>query len=298
MFQIDPVSEAEFALRKRHPERTTIYQRHASLGSAYRAVSNGEFDLRYAPGDRCLLDVFPAKDEDAPVLFFVHGGYWRALDKDLVSFIAKPFQAAGITVVMPGYDLAPTVAVPEIVDEIRAAFRWTLDRLAPRQVVVSGHSAGAQLAAMIAMDQAEQGSGPIVGFAGVSGVFDLRNLLTTSINEDLHLTPSSAALASPTLRATSVDLKSPLVPMVSLIGGEETDGFKGWSADLVDVWAERGGQSSLVEVPGATHFSILDQLAAPDSLAHFAIRDLFPDLTLRPAVEIAGAAATKGTSPC
>src|SRR5216683_5458280 len=112
---IDERLEAEFALRQRHPEREEVYDGHRRRSAALRARGDCRLDLRYGAGPRCLLDVFPA-GKDAPVLFFIHGGYWRALNKSDVSFIAEPFQRAGMTVVMPGYDLVPAVRVCDIVE--------------------------------------------------------------------------------------------------------------------------------------------------------------------------------------
>ena len=150
---IDDALEAEYALRTRHPEREKVYDEHLRRSAALRASGNCRLDVRYADGPRCLLDVFSA-GAPAPVLFFIHGGYWRALDKSYVSFIAEPFRDAGVTVVMPSYDLVPAVRVGGIVDQIRAAFAWVVEHLAPERVVVAGHSAGGQLAAMLALDQA------------------------------------------------------------------------------------------------------------------------------------------------
>ncbi len=274
MAMIDKTLEAEFALRRRHPERDTVYSRHRALSEAFRGRADCRLDERYDAGARCLLDVFPA-GEGAPVLFFVHGGYWRALDKSIVSFIAAPFQAAGITVVMPGYDLVPAVRVGDIIDQIRAALRWTCEALAPDRVVVAGHSAGGQLAAMLAIDQAIAGSGPIVGFAGVSGAYDLRPLLLTSINRDLTLTPEEAAEASPLLRLGALREVASLVPFLAAVGGRETDGFKGWSAGLAEAWRARGSEARVLERPGATHFTILDALADPADGVHGAVRTLF-----------------------
>ena len=183
---IDDRLETQYALRKRHPEREEIYRDHQRRSAAMRAAGDCRLDVRYGDGPRCLLDVFPA-GERAPALFFIHGGYWRALDKSYVSFVAEPYRDAGMTVVMPSYDLVPAVRVGGIVDQIRAAFAWTVAHLAPARVVVAGHSAGGQLAAMLALDQAARGGGPIVGLAGISGAFDLRPLLRTSINRDLML---------------------------------------------------------------------------------------------------------------
>jgi arylformamidase len=260
---INDTLEAEFALRKRHPERETIYDDHKRRSAMVRAGSGCLLDQRYGIGARCLLDIFPA-GERAPVLFFIHGGYWRALDKSYVSFIAEAFRDAGLTVVMPGYDLVPTVSVGEIVDQIRAAFNWVIERMAPERVVVAGHSAGGQLAAMLALDQAARGSGPITGLAGVSGVFDLRPLLRTSINIDLMLSAQEAAEASPLLRLNELPPEAALVPLLGIVGGDETQGFKLWTADFVAAWRERGAPAKLTEIPGRNHFTILDALAEPD----------------------------------
>jgi arylformamidase len=260
---IDETLEAEFALRKRHPERDIIYDEHRRRSAIVRAESVCILDQRYAAGPRCLLDIFPAGDR-APVLLFIHGGYWRALDKSYVSFIAEPFRKAGVTVVMPGYDLVPSIRVAGIVEQMRMALDWIVKRLAPERIVVSGHSAGGQLAAMLALDQAVRGEGPIVGLVAISGAFDLRPLLHTSINADLNLSAEEAAEDSPLLRVKALMKEAALVPLLGIVGGDETQGFKRWTADFVAAWAARCAPAKLSEVAGRNHFTILDALAAPD----------------------------------
>jgi arylformamidase len=270
---IDQTLEAEFALRQRHPEREEVYDDHRRRSAALRARGDCRLDLRYGAGPRCLLDVFSA-DKDAPVLFFIHGGYWRALDKSDVSFIAEPFQRAGMTVVMPGYDLVPAVRVGDIVDQARAALAWVIDRIAPQRIVVAGHSAGGQLAAMLALDQAERGSGPIVGLAGISGAFDLRPLLRTSINGDLNLSAEEAESASPLVRLGALRPMAPLVPLLAVVGGDETDGFKQWTADLAIGWRAHGAPATHIEHAGHSHFTILDALVEDEGEIPRAIRSL------------------------
>ncbi len=260
---IDEVLEAQYALRQRHPERGEIYLNHQQRSESFRALKNCELDLRYADGPRCLLDIFPA-GKDAPVLFFVHGGYWRALDKSYVSFIAQPFQSKGITVVLPTYDLAPAVSVHEIVQQLRAAFGWAMRRLRPDRVVVAGHSAGGQLALMLAIDQIVAGAGPIVGVVGISGVYDLRPLLRTSVNNDLGLSADEAAAASPLLRLNKIAEGAKLMPLVGLVGSDETSGFKQWTKELVVAWQARKGSASYDEVVACNHFTVLDELAKID----------------------------------
>jgi arylformamidase len=273
---IDEALEAEFALRRRHPERDEVYDVHRRRSAALRARGDCQLDVRYGAGPRCRLDIFgrarPAGS--ASVLFFIHGGYWRALDKSDVSFIAEPFLRCAMTVVMPTYDLAPAVRVGEIVDQVRAALAWVIEHLAPERIVVSGHSAGGQLAAMLALDQAERGSGPIVGLAGISGAFDLRPLLKTSINTDLALSAAEAEAASPLVRLKRLGANTPLVPLVAAVGGEETQGFKQWTADFVASWGAHKAPARLIEVPDCTHFTILDALAEDDGSLAGAIRGL------------------------
>jgi arylformamidase len=260
---IDTALEAQYALRQRHPEREEVYDDHQRRSAAVRAAGNCRLDVRYGEGPRCLLDIFPAGDR-APVLFFVHGGYWRALDKSYVSFIAEPFRRAGISVVMPGYDLVPAVRVGGIVDQIRAALAWVVEQMAPKRIVVAGHSAGGQLAAMLALDQAARGEGPIVGLMGVSGAFDLRPLLQTSINRDLMMSADEAVEASPLLRLARLPAGATLAPLLGVVGADETKGFKRWTADLVAGWRSHGGAASYCEMIGCNHFTILDRMAEAD----------------------------------
>ena len=198
------------------------------------------------------------------MFFFIHGGYWRALDKSYVSFVAQHYRNAGMTVVMPTYDLAPAVRVSEIVEQTRLAFAWTLAHLRPERVVVSGHSAGGQLAAMLALDQAERGQGRIAGLIGVSGAFDLRPLLKTSINRDLTLSSDEAGKASPLLRLAQLPDGAKLVPLLGVVGDDETAGFKHWTSDLVSGWRAKGGKADYCEIAGSNHFTVLDRIAAAD----------------------------------
>src|SRR5258708_18221545 len=98
---IDETLEAEFALRQRHPEREEVYDGHRQRSAALRARGNCLLDQRYGSGPRCLLDVFPSGD-GAPVLFFIHGGYWRGLPQSGAVVLPAPFPPVGLRVFPPG----------------------------------------------------------------------------------------------------------------------------------------------------------------------------------------------------
>jgi arylformamidase len=110
--------------------------------------------IAYGAHSTETLDIFPANRPGAPVLVFIHGGYWRFLDKFDHSFMALPFQRAGCTVVVPNYALCPAVTVPDIVLQMVRALAWVWRHIAeyggdPSRITVSGHSAGGHLAAML-----------------------------------------------------------------------------------------------------------------------------------------------------
>jgi hypothetical protein len=112
-------------------------------------------DLRYGPRAGETLDVFlPEGHGPWPVHVFVHGGYWRSLDKQDFSFAARGLQPAGVLVAVINYALVPTVDMDELVRQVRASVAWLHRNAAalggdPARLTVSGHSAGGHLVAML-----------------------------------------------------------------------------------------------------------------------------------------------------
>src|SRR5579862_5921863 len=105
---IDPAIEREYALRARHPERGAIYEGFARRSEQLRASVAGFRTLRYAESAPCAIDFFPAPGaRKAPLFIFIHGGYWRALERSNFSFLAAPWIARGAHVALIGYELAP-----------------------------------------------------------------------------------------------------------------------------------------------------------------------------------------------
>jgi arylformamidase len=253
---IDPAIDAEYNIRKRHPESPQHYARYAAESQAARGALSCQLDLRYgeAPGER--IDFFPAAREDAPLFLFIHGGYWRALDKRDFSFIAPPFIAAGIAVALIDYDLTPKVTVETIVVQTQRGIRWAYDSTAltfdRRRLVVGGHSAGGQLTAMALAAEPRL---PIAAGIAISGVFDLVPLIKTNVNEQLTLDETRARALSPTHHP-----RPDRAPDLICVGGAETEGFIAQSRD----YAAMLGRTAKIH-PGLNHYTIMTALADPAS---------------------------------
>ena len=261
-------AEREYNLRAAFPDHPQWFARWAEESAAARARLAARLDLRYGSGSKQTLDLFPAENARGALLF-VHGGYWRALDKSDHSFVAPPLVAAGIGVAVLNYDLCPVVDIARIVEECREAVVW-LRREGARygvpagRLVVSGHSAGGHLAAMlIATDWDALGlPRTLAGGVAISGVFDLEPLIQVSFNTDLRLDAARARALSP----IHMRPREP-VPLLLAAGANETGEFVRQSRLLWERWPEcrPEGASGPLLVPARHHFSVLSELGNADS---------------------------------
>jgi len=268
--------EREYNLRAAFPDHPQWFARWAVDSGAARARLETRLDVRYGGGPKQTMDLFPAANARG-TLMFIHGGYWRALDKSDHSFVAPPFVARGIGVAVINYDLCPQVDIGRIVEECREAVVW-LRREGPRYglvaepLVVSGHSAGGHLAAMlVATDWRARGSpaDAIRGAAAISGVFDLEPLVNVSFNVDLGLDAAHAYLVSPIHLTPRV-----ATPLVIAAGKEETSEFIRQSWLLWERWPEchPPKQRAPLFVEGRHHFSVISDLG--DSASEIARQTL------------------------
>ena len=260
---IDPSTDAEYNIRARHPESPQHYARYAAESAAARGALGGKIDLRYGEAAGETLDFFPAARPRAPLFLFIHGGYWRALDKRDFSFVAPPFVTAGIAVALINYDLCPKVTVETIVAQTQRAIRWAHDNAAlafdRRRLVVGGHSAGGHLTAMALTAEPKL---PIAAGIAISGVFDLVPLIKTNVNEQIELDETRARALSPMHHP-----RPDRAPNLICVGGAETAGFIGQSRD----YAARLGKTAKI-YPGLDHYTIITALADPASELHRDVR--------------------------
>jgi arylformamidase len=259
--------EREYNARAAVPEHKDFFVRWASRSAMARERLSHYADMAYGPGEMHTLDFFPCADPRG-LLVFIHGGYWRSLDKGDFSFIAEPFVSRQVAVAAINYSLCPVVGIPTIVEECGQAVAW-LDKatgrfgLAGKPIVIAGHSAGGHLAAMLhTVDWAAHGvdAKRIRGSAAISGLFDLEPLRHTSMNDDIRLNAETQRAMSPI--HLSPTLGSPLL---LFCGAAESGEFQRQSRLLQAAWPALCREP--VTVPACHHFSIVDHFADLGSTA-------------------------------
>jgi arylformamidase len=273
MPRLDPAwLDSQYNNRARIPEHPQLFERWSRDSAIARDRSSRRLDVAYGPGPAETLDIFPSARDDAPVLFFIHGGYWRALDKRDVSFIGPSFTREGAMVVLPNYALAPTVSIETIALQMVQALAWTWRHAVlyggnPKRIIVAGHSAGGHLAALLLTCRWPQVSPDLPvdllgGGLAISGLFDLEPIRQTPfLQPDLRLTPASVRRLSPAV------LPAPTVPLYATVGGEESEEFLRQNELIRTVWGETS-VPVCEAIPGVNHLSVLDDLLDPHGRLH------------------------------
>jgi arylformamidase len=269
--------DAQYNNRANVPEHPAIFARWAAASAAARAASNAQYDIAYGSGAGETLDLYlpPAAGAGAgaaPVLVYIHGGYWRALDKADFSFVAPSFNADGVLVVVPNYALAPAVSVEHIALQMTAAVAWTWRNAAryggdPGRIVVAGHSAGGHLVSMLLSCRWKQVGEDLPaqllnGGLSISGVYDLEPIRQAPfLQVDLKLTPASVRRLSPAF------FPRPRCPLYTVAGGDESEEFIRQNRLIRDVWGPTA-VPICETVAGKNHMTVLEGLADPAGRLH------------------------------
>lgn len=248
----------------------SAFLEHAIVKSAAAREQYTFRELRYGPGPLATLDVFPAAVANAPIHVFVHGGYWRGLDKRDYSFVAAGLVPQGITTVLMNYDLCPTLSLPDLAAQFRQGLRWVCehaDELGgdPSNITLSGHSAGAHLiATALAADAQARDPLPLAQIRGamlISGIYEVEPVLGITVNEMIRLQPDQVDAMSP-MRHPPVAS----IPLEVLVGGDEPPRWIAQSTDYADLARRQGATCHTQVVPGHHHFSITSLMETPASL--------------------------------
>lgn len=264
--------DRQYNARAAIPEHPQIFARWAAASAAARDALPCETDYYYGPKPSQTLDLFPPKRPGAPLLVFIHGGWWRSLDKRDFSFIAPPFVAAGGAVALINYSLAPQARLEDIVREALAACAWCWRYAGgigadPDRLHVAGHSAGGHLAAMmLAADwrayAADLPSDLFKSGLAVSGVYDLEPVAQAPfLKPDLRLSRRAARKASPVRYRPQRS-----VPLHTAVGEHESAEFHRQTGLLRESWPHCAAAHHTLD--GHNHLTVMDALADPASPLH------------------------------
>jgi arylformamidase len=257
----------EYNNRELFPDHARHFARWAESSARARGTMTCYLDRAYGASPAETLDIFPARKGDGSALVFIHGGYWRSLDKKDFSYLAPAWVDAGVSLVMVNYGLAPAVSVERIVQQMLAASAWLYHHaeeygMDEDRLFVGGHSAGGQLAAMMlaALWPVYDRTLPrdlYKGALAVSGVYDLRPLVQVGwLNGDLRLDEASALKLSPAFLPPATR-----APLCLAVGGLESSEFKRQNALLAQRWKPVLARD--VPMPDRDHFTVIDGLADP-----------------------------------
>jgi arylformamidase len=232
-----------------------------------RAQYSDHLDLRYGPRERNRIDFFKVAEE-GPTLLFIHGGYWQMRAKEVFAIFAGGPMAHGINVAMIGYTLAPDATLDEIVAEIDQGLDFLAEKLPPlgadpNRIVVSGWSAGGHLTSMALAHRHVK-----AGMA-ISGIYDLEPIRYSYLNVKLGLDEAMSRRNSPMTQAGGA-----MKPLALVAGSAELPLLRQQTADFAGHRAKYGLPVTYEEIPGADHFTIMNELISPTGRITTLIRQL------------------------
>jgi acetyl esterase/lipase len=228
------------------------------------AVNPGkiERDIAYGSLPRHQLDIYSPKDvtSETPVLVFFHGGSWQYGSKDDYRFLGTAFAARGIQTVVVNYRLHPEVIFPAFVEDAAKALAYTKAKIANgRPVFIAGHSAGAHIATMVALDPrflAAQGTNVCdvtKGIIGVSGPYEF-----TPIDPEFKLIFPAAIL--PTTKPINF-AATPAPPTLLLHGTADTTVLPSRSTDMAAALRAGGNVVETKFYDGVNHTYIIGAIS-------------------------------------
>ena len=246
-----------------------IVSNHARIITQSSHTVTDEFSCRlnisYGQGKNQKVNIFGEEEtnSDAPLLIYIHGGYWQLFNHQMSAFMAKPIIQNGITFIAVGYDLSPAVSMDEIVQQVINAVNYCLHfafHRNTRSVWLCGHSAGAHLAAMAAMSPKLANRRLLKGCFLFSGIYDLRPLTKTKENYNLKLTEATAWQLSPINFETNFILECKELQMFVVVAEHDSPAFREQSFKYVDGLLNMGLSPVLIDIENKDHFDVVEDL--------------------------------------
>lgn len=265
--------ESQYNLRLGRPDyEETVIPDWIARSEAARASLTCNLDVRYGEGDKQKLDIFVCTEKQAPTLIYFHGGYWQRGDKSIYSFLAKPYNDAGVNVVVAGYDLCPSVTLTQISEQAREAVASVWRRsdefgINRDLITVMGHSAGGHITEMMmATRWSEYGADLPDNLIHAGIPISPLSLLepvrrTVGLNTGIRMDEAEAESQSPMLNHSPVTN----APQLVVVGGAETAEFHRQSQMYYEAFRNNERKMEIYIVPDVDHFDELNVLSNPDS---------------------------------
>jgi arylformamidase len=254
--------DAQYDLRTHFPEAASLYE-----AFCWRESEEAREDLThhlgvpFGPTLAEHVDLYPA-GEGAPVLVYVHGGFWVLRTAREFGFVARGPVSRGVATVVTNYALCPAVTIDEEVRQTRAAVAWAYRNAHefggdPERIHVAGHSAGGHLVGMLLATDWEGDYGlpadVIKGATAISGLFDLAPFPYTFLQPKVQLRWDQVSRNSPILHPPDA-----APPLLVAYGENETDEFKRQSEDFLGAWKEKRLPGERLILSGKNHFDVVD----------------------------------------
>lgn len=261
--------DAEYNVETSVPDLRPYFELFVGESERARRELRCSLDQRFGPTVDEHVDLFPAASPGAPIIAFVHGGYWRRLSSKEFSLVALGLVARGFSVAVTNYSLCPKVTISEITRQSRAAIQWLQREAArfngdPQRLYVCGHSAGGQQVGMLmATDwQGEYGlsASPLRGGIPISGIFDLEPLRYSWLQPKILLDHETIRRESPLFHIPAV-----APPLLITLGGEESSEFHRQSGRYLQAWHAAGHEGTAFDQPGKNHFNAIEGFVTPES---------------------------------
>ena len=253
--------DAQYELERIVPDAASYAEFYEGESEKVRADLEHRLNVPFGPTLAEHSDIYPA-GEDAPVLIYIHGGYWRSRTSKEFGYVARGPVSMGVATVVVNYALCPDVTIDEIVRQARAAVAWVHANARsfggdPGRIHVAGHSAGGHLAAMLLGTDWEGAygmpKGIIQGATAISGLFDLAPFPYTFLQPKLQLSWDQTLRNSPILH-----IPDDAPPLLLVYGEEETAEFGRQSEDYLAAWRSKGLEVEVLTMPDKNHYDVID----------------------------------------
>jgi arylformamidase len=256
--------DAQYDLENTVEDVSLYADLYAKESEKVRAEFEHRLDVPFGPTLAEHLDLYPAPEakHPAPILVYLHGGYWRSRTSKEFGFVARGPASRGAASVVVNYALCPEVTIDEIVRQVRAALAWTYKNATsfggdPEHIHLAGHSAGGHLTAMLLETDWESDYGLpgdiVKGACAISGLFDLAPFPYTFLQPKLQLTWDQVLRNSPILHLPN---KAP--PLLVAYGEDEPAELRRQSEDFIAAWRAKGLPGDLLPLPGKNHYDVIN----------------------------------------